>query len=294
MSQGLSLGRVRFAIISRLALIARTAFAVVLLLAAALKCRGFRASAAALETYGVAPTLRAPVTGAVIGAEAAIGVAVIAGAPGAAYAASALLALFALAAAAALLRGKRGAPCGCFGSRSRIGPSVVVRNLLLAGAFAAVPAVPSRTDWLVVAFAAAFLCIAALTVAVLALARELALLRLRLVPELALDVADEGPALGSDVELTPAAEASLMLAVFSSEGCRLCRALQPSVAALARDPSLSVVVFDEVRDADVWQRLRIPGSPYAVAVDRTGTVRAKGTFNSHGQLEAIVAGAAAG
>jgi hypothetical protein len=33
----------------------------------------------------------------------------------------------------------------------------------------------------------------------------------------------------------------------------------------------------------------IPGSPFAVALGRDGAVRAKGTFNSYGQLESILA-----
>ena len=61
--------------------------------------------------------------------------------------------------------------------------------------------------------------------------------------------------------------------------------------AIGRDPLVTVAVFDEYRDAGVWEALAVPGSPYAVAVDREGTVRAKGTFNSAAQLEGIVAAA---
>ena len=142
------------------------------------------------------------------------------------------------------------------------------------------------------ALVAAFACIAALTVAVLALAREVGILRLRLGPESALDVAGEGPALGSQVELAPQAPPTgLTLAIFSSQGCRLCRALEPVVAAFRRDPLVNVTEFDEVDDAAVWRELGIPGSPYAVALDASGRVRAKGTFNSYGQLEGILASA---
>jgi len=35
--------------------------------------------------------------------------------------------------------------------------------------------------------------------------------------------------------------------------------------------------------------LDVPGSPYAVALGRDGTVLAKGTFNSLAQLESVVA-----
>jgi len=279
-----------------LALVASIALAAVLIVAAALKARAFSARASALETYGVPDALRRPAMSAVIALELGIAVALLAGVSAAAYTGAALLLVFAAATGLALLRGKRGAPCGCFGARSRVGPAVLARDLLLAGAFVAVPLLPdgapSTTGWLALALLLAFACIAALGTAVLALAREVGLLRLRLGPELALDVAGEGPPLGSQVELGRMREARITLAVFSSEGCRLCRALQPSLAAFAREPAISLLVFDEVRDADVWRRLNVPGSPYAVVVDAIGEVRAKGTFNTHGQLEAIVAAAA--
>ena len=288
--------RAGVAIIPRLAIVASIALAAVLFVAAALKLRAFSESASALETYGVPAGLRRPATVAVVALEAAIATALVAGVSAAAYAGAVLLIVFALSTYVALLRGKRGAPCGCFGGRSRVGPGGLVRDVALAAAFLAVPflpdGAPGTTGWLVVALTVAFACIAALAAAVLALAREVGLLRLRLAPELALDIAGEGPPLGSQVELGPPHEARMMLAVFSSEGCRLCRALQPSLAAFGRDPTIAVIVFDEVRDADIWRRLNVPGSPYAVVVDALGEVRAKGTFNTHGQLEAIVAAAA--
>jgi hypothetical protein len=279
-----------------LALVASIVLAALLIVAAALKLRAFSSSASALETYAVPTALRRPAMVAVIALELAIAGALVAGVSTAAYAGAALLLVFAAATGVALLRGRRGAPCGCFGAHSRVGPGALVRDLVLAAAFVAVPSLPDgapgTTGWLVLALVLAFTCIAALAAAVLALAREVGLLRLRLGPELALDVAGEGPPLGSQVELGRVVETATTLAVFSSEGCRLCRALQPSLAAFAREPAISLLVFDEVRDADVWRRLNVPGSPYAVVVDELGEVRAKGTFNTHGQLEAIVAASA--
>ena len=275
------------------------ALAAVLGVAAALKLRSPRAAAAGLATFGVPRPLRLAAAIALGALEALLAVGVAAGSATAAYAAAALLAVFAIAVGVALARGARGAPCGCFGARSRVGSASVLRNVALAAAFAAIPSLPSGSPttegWLAIAVAAAFACIAVLTVAVLALAREVGMLRLRLGAESALDVADEGPPLGSHVDLRerfpPDAPAPLALAVFSSDGCRLCQSLRPVVAAFARDPLVAVEVFDEVRDADIWSALRIPGSPFAVAVDRHGAVRAKGTFNSYGQLESILAAA---
>jgi hypothetical protein len=51
------------------------------------------------------------------------------------------------------------------------------------------------------------------------------------------------------------------------------------------------VTFDEEADAEAWQALAVPGSPYAVALGPDGVVLAKGTFNSLYQLESVVAAA---
>ena len=41
----------------------------------------------------------------------------------------------------------------------------------------------------------------------------------------------------------------------------------------------------------MWSELEIPGSPFAVALDREGTVLAKGTFNNLVQLESVLGAA---
>jgi hypothetical protein len=278
-----------------LALIARTVLAVVLLAAAGLKSRALRESASALEVYRLPDWLRLPTLITLVLVETAIAIGLLAGAAPAPYAAAVLFGGFAAVTGAALLNGKRGAPCACFGPGSRVGVKGLARDLTLAGVAASLPvltdSMPSTIGWLGLGLGAAFACIVALAVAVLALAREVGMLHLRMRRDVALDIADEGPALGSHVEVPRPRTAPLTLAVFSSEGCRLCRTLKPIVAALAADPAVAVAEFDEVRDADVWQRLRVPGSPYAIAIDEDGEVRAKGTFNSYGQLEAIVAAA---
>jgi hypothetical protein len=167
-------------------------------------------------------------------------------------------------------------------------------------AFAATPSLP-RTEptteqWLALGLAAALLGLVALAVVVLALAREVGMLRLSLDPRGALEVAHEGPEVGAHSPLadrfgTDLAPGRLGLAVFSSEGCQLCRALEPAVAAFGRDPRVAVREFDEVRDADAWSAADVPGSPFAVALDADGTVLAKGTFNTGGQLESVLAAA---
>ena len=81
----------------------------------------------------------------------------------------------------------------------------------------------------------------------------------------ALEIPDEGPRVGESqpwagaVALRPGT--LLGLAVFSSEGCPICRRLEPAVAYLAADPLLSVRVFDEAADAAVWSAAVGAGKP---------------------------------
>jgi hypothetical protein len=131
---------------------------------------------------------------------------------------------------------------------------------------------------------------------VLALAREVGMLRLSVSPRGALEVSHEGPEVGARSALETSFGAELAhgrigLAVFTSEGCGMCRALAPTVAAFGAHPSVALRTFDEVDDADAWAAADVPGSPFAVALDADGTVLAKGTFNTGAQLESVLAAA---
>jgi hypothetical protein len=271
-----------------------------LLAAAGLKLAAPRTSVAALATFGIrVPALQRAAWGAVVVAEVALAAGVAIGLDAAAYAAAALMALFAAAQGLALARGRRGAPCACFGARSTVSPAAVVRDLVLAAAFAVLPSLPdghaSTEAWLGLGLGVCALAIAGLAVAVLALAREVGVLRMALGPQQALEIPDEGPALGEAAPALlqaaqPTARTRLALAVFSSEGCRMCQAVAPAVAMLAREDDLAVVVLDEVADSVAWRDHAIPGSPFAVALDPVdATVLAKGTFNGLGQLESVLA-----
>lgn len=279
------------------ALLARLLLASILLASAALKVRSPRSGVAALESFGFSGGALAWVAwGSVIAAETWLAAAVVAGSDGAAYLAAAMLVLFSLLLVSAIARGRAGAPCACFGAESSIGWRGVARNLVLAGAFAALPLVPADrlgTDaWLGVGLGIALAAIGALTVAVLGLAREVGMLRLRLGPESALEIPGEGPSLGSRVSLGQhfeiGARTELLLGVFLSDGCHVCRTIEPLLQGLAREPMLAVATFDEVADSAAWRELGVPGSPYAVALDLDGTVLAKGTFNTLGQLESVL------
>jgi hypothetical protein len=271
----------------------------VLLGSAVLKLADRRGTQAALATYGIRSA--APVVwGALVAVELGLGVAVAAGIDAAAYAGAGLMLVFAIAQGAALATGRGGAPCACFGARGQVSDASITRAVLLAAALAAVPSLP-RTEpttegWLAIGLAAALVGLVALALAVLALAREVGMLRLSLDPRGALEVAHEGPEVGAHSaladrfgdELVPG---RLGLAVFSSEGCEMCRALAPAVASFGRDPRVALREFDEVRDADAWTAADVPGSPFAVALDADGTVLAKGTFNTGAQLESVLGAA---
>jgi hypothetical protein len=278
--------------------------AIVLGVAAALKVRDPTRSAAALAVYGIdGRRLRLLTLGAVVGVELGLAGALAGGQRWAAWGASGLFAVFALATLAALLAGRSGLPCACFGSRSRLGWTSPLRAALLAGLAVLagggwLPRAPSSYDaWLTAGLALALIALCGLSAVVLALAREVGVLRLSLAGQGALEIAEEGPAVGQlqdwATSLGPYGEALLGLAVFRSDGCPLCRRVEPAVSHVAADPLVVVRVFDEVSDAGTWSAAGVPGSPYAVALDSSGVALAKGTFNNLTQLESIIATARA-
>jgi Methylamine utilisation protein MauE len=272
----------------------------VLVGAALAKLASPSSSRAALASFGITQAGSQGVAwAALVAAELALGAGVIAGLDLAALLAAALMLLFAGTVAGAIMRGRAGAPCACFGARSTVGWRQVARNLILAACFAAIPLLPGREptteEWLGIGLGVALLGCAALAVAVAALAREIGILRLRLGPEGALELDHEGPSLGSQAaavaRFAPGPAAEYALAVFTSEGCRVCSALEPALASLAGDPLVALETFDESRDAAIWEQLDVPGSPYAVAMSLDGTVLAKGAFNTLAQLESVLAAA---
>jgi hypothetical protein len=278
--------------------ILRLALALALAVSGLAKLAAPGSSRAALGTFGVQREgFRWALWSTLVVAELALAGGVAAGLDVAAYAAAGLMAAFALALVWALARGRAGAPCACFGARSVVSGRAVGRNAILAAGFAALPSVPaghlSTDQWLGLGLGLALLACAGLAIAVFALAREIGMLRLRLGPDSALEIPDEGPELGSRSPLIHRFEvgraAELALAVFVSSGCRACQGLAPAIEMLAGDPVVSVESFDEVADAGAWSEADAPGSPYAVAMAPEGTVLAKGTFNNLAQLESVLA-----
>lgn len=282
-----------------LAVVASLALALVLLVSAGLKVAGGESARAGLATYGIRDGTAAGVAwAALVALEVGLAVGVAAGSDRAAWATAGLLTLFTAAQVGALMNGRAGAPCACFGARGRVGRASAGRSALLAIAFAALPLLaprPLSTDeWLAIGLGAALLGVAVLALAVLGLAREVGVLRMSVRPQGALEIAHEGPEVGGRTALADAFGGELVpgrlgLAVFTSPACQICRALEPAVAAFGRDPRVALRRFDEEDDADAWALADVPGSPFAVALGPDGIVLAKGTFNTGAQLESVLA-----
>jgi thiol-disulfide isomerase/thioredoxin len=284
-----------------LEIVLRVGLCIALAGAALAKLAAPRASIDALSTFGFRESPARPIAWVtLIAIELALALAVALGSDVAAYAAAALMAMFAALTIGALLRGQAGAPCACFGPRSKVSWLGVLRNALLAAGFALLPSADSvsiGTDaWMWILIGVALAGCVGLTIAVLALAREVGMLRLQLGTQGALEVRGEGPEIGSTAPGLSARisqnGADYELAVFTSEGCGICQTLAPAIENVAQDPRVAVGVFDEVVEAELWRNLEIPGSPFALALDREGTVLAKGTFNNLAQLESVLATAA--
>src|SRR3954470_13009032 len=115
----------------------------VLVGAAGFKATGGAAARAALATYGIRSRRAAlGVWAALIAIEAALGVAVAAGAVWAARLAALLMAGACLVQVLALAAGRGGAPCACFGARGRLSAASAGRAAGLAAALALAPLLP--------------------------------------------------------------------------------------------------------------------------------------------------------
>ena len=221
----------------------------VLIGAAVAKLANPNAGRAALAGFGFAtPAARSVAFWSLLVVELGLAAGVIAGSTEAAWLGAAVMLVFALTMAGAILRGRAGEPCGCFGAKSRIGWPGVGRNLLLAAGFAAVAVLDSQTlttdQWLGLGLIAALAASAALGLVSLALAREIGLLRMRVGPAAALEIPSEGPEVGSRPEVIGAidgsSDAELALAVFTSVGCHVCEALRPAIDSIAAHPAVAV------------------------------------------------------
>jgi hypothetical protein len=152
------------------------------------------------------------------------------------------------------------------------------------------------TGWWALAFVVLWLLVVVVCIVVIALARQVGTLHLRLGPRGALEIDDEGPALGEPIPPLQARTARgptvalggagrPRLVLFASETCVVCREVSPGIPAAAAAGRLDPIV---VHDPEAERALDVPGTPFVVVLDEDGIVRAKGTVNNLEQVEGLV------
>ena len=274
----------------------RITLAVVLTWAAAAKLARPARAAEALAEHGIPRRTRRPLT--VLLALAELGVATLLAAdiaaPAAGIAVAALGGLFTAFLIRARMRGRRRTTCGCFGGARSAGTlRLAARATVLGASGAAVaiglPAVePFTADgWRTVAIAVLGALAVALTLAVLALYRQVGVLSLRLGPRTALELDEEGPPIGHPAPLLEGLNRrGSELVAFVSLNCRMCIEVVPGLRALAKE-GIPVHWLREDTHEEVFERWGAPGTPFVVHVV-DGVVRAKGLVNTLEQIDWVI------
>jgi methylamine dehydrogenase accessory protein MauD len=171
------------------------------------------------------------------------------------------------------------------------------------------------SGWWLASYVVLWALVVVLSLVILALARQVGTLHLRLGPRGALEMDDEGPPLGEAPQPIDTATVdgrpvqvggpgASQLLLFTSPGCPVCREVLPSVPAVARMGLMAPVVISDgdgsettlpgrveapvVAAPEIARRYEIPGTPYVVVLDDLGVVRAKGTVNNLEQMEGLV------
>lgn len=170
--------------------------------------------------------------------------------------------------------------------------------------------------WWAVSYVTLWLLVLALCLVVVALARQIGTLHMRLGPRGALEMDDEGPELGSPAISIPTHDvagnsvvigAASQLLMFVSPGCHVCEQVLPSISAVAEHGKLSPFVITDVDEEEtaltfknkrlsapivpgvaVAQAYEVPGTPYVVVTDGAGAIAAKGTVNNLEQVEGLI------
>jgi len=152
------------------------------------------------------------------------------------------------------------------------------------------------TGWWAAAFIAQWILVLVLATVVVALARQVGTLHLRLGPRGALEVDSEGPALGEAPPALPGTDddgdrvlvggpGPAGVVLFSSPTCSICREVAPGIGAAASAAGLTPMVL---HDPDLEREYDVPGTPFVLVLDRSGVVRAKGTVNNLEQVEGLI------
>ena len=163
--------------------------------------------------------------------------------------------------------------------------------------------------------------IIALVVALLALARQVGVLHMRVAPAGALQTSG-GPAVGGKAPAVPAhtlegkdvivggpaKDVPLRLLMFVSATCPLCKGLIPAARSFAKDERVELTFVGDddaqvqrgliaaqglenyrfINGPEVGQAFEVGKLPYAVLLDSDGTILSKGLVNSREHLESLV------
>lgn len=174
---------------------------------------------------------------------------------------------------------------------------------------------------LIVGQVLSWLAIIALVVALLALARQVGVLHMRVAPAGALQTSG-GPAVGGKAPAVPAQtlegkdvivggpakDISLRLLMFVSATCPLCKGLIPAARSFAKDERVELTFVGDddaqvqrgliaaqglesyrfINGPEVGQAFEVGKLPYAVLLDAEGTILSKGLVNSREHLESLV------
>jgi len=174
---------------------------------------------------------------------------------------------------------------------------------------------------LIVGQALSWLVIIALVIALLALARQVGVLHMRVAPAGALQTSG-GPAVGGKAPAVPAhtldgkdvivggpaRNVPLRLLMFVSATCPLCKGLIPAARSFAKDERVELTFVGDddaqvqrgliaaqglesyrfINGPEVGQAFEVGKLPYAVLLDADGTILSKGLVNSREHLESLV------
>ncbi|MGH2749895.1 MAG: hypothetical protein ACRDK3_03330 [Actinomycetota bacterium] len=174
------------------------------------------------------------------------------------------------------------------------------------------------SGWWAASYVALWILVVVLCVVVVALARQIGILHLRLGPRGALELDTEGPALGEgrpplqtrDLDgqpVTVGGRGAEQFLLFVSPGCAVCEQVLPSVGAVAEATGKHPIVLTDVDETETrlafrhkrtaapivasvesFKNYEVPGTPYVVVLDAHGVVQAKGTVNNLEQMEGLI------
>ena len=164
-------------------------------------------------------------------------------------------------------------------------------------------------DAMLASYAALWLIVLLNAVLLIATLRSLGLLLMRFPAAGALVLSDQGPSIGETIELAQISATDApgrYVVVFLSPGCALCRKVAPSLNALSREATPVILIKGDEEQArplmqllgdaaqfaqlnsDAFTQLGIDVTPFALVIDRTRRVLAKGLVNSIEQLESLL------